>query len=357
MVRTIDAVGSIRRLRAINNKARSPSKAGYSPRGGFEAVSRPREVRVGGTLDSKQPPAKSGAPLPDKNSESPEGAGSPSFDDVRVVKALAALNSELTDAQRSLVRRNAELDAAVREKNQLLGMAAHDLRNPLGVIVGVAELLSEELAASLSQENRELLSGLMRSAESMLALINDLLDYSKVEAGRLELQLAPVDLASVLRENVAFNSLLAGKKGINLRLQIAGAPPPLINLDSRRVQQVIDNLISNALKFSHSGTTVTVTMRAGPAEVTIEVADQGQGIASDELGKLFKPFSSTRTRSTGGEKSAGLGLAIAHRIVQAHGGRIRVESEPGRGTTFFVTLPAAAPPAAAPPAAAAPAAR
>jgi two-component system OmpR family sensor kinase len=302
-------------------------------------------------LDSKQSSAKSGAPLPDKSSEPAEGAGSPPSDDARVVKALAALNSELADAQRELARCNAELDAAVREKNQLLGMAAHDLRNPLGVIVGVAELLSEELAASLTEDNRELLSGLIRSAEYMLALINDLLDYSKVEAGRLELQLAPVDLASLLRQNVAFNAILAGKKGINLRFQIAGAPPPLINLDSRRVQQVINNLISNALKFSHSGTTVTVTMRASAAEVTVEVADQGQGIASDELGKLFKPFSSTRTRSTAGEKDTGLGLAIAHRIVQAHGGGIRVESEPGRGTTFFVTLPAAAPPASAAPAA------
>jgi signal transduction histidine kinase len=305
----------------------------------------------GGILDSKQPPAKSGAPPPDKNPEPREGAGPPPSDDAGVVKALAALNSELADAHRELARRNAQLDAAVREKNQLLGMAAHDLRNPLGVIVGVAELLSEELGDSLSEENRELLSGLTRSAEYMLALINDLLDYSKVEAGRLELQLAPVDLATLLRENVAFNSILAGKKGINLRLQIEGAPPPLLNLDSRRVQQVINNLVSNALKFSHIGTTVTVTMRASPAEVTIEVADQGQGIASDELDKLFKPFTSTRTRSTAGEKSTGLGLAIAHRIVQAHGGRIRVESEPGRGTTFFVTLPAAAPPASVAPAA------
>jgi two-component system, OmpR family, sensor kinase len=263
-------------------------------------------------------------------------------DDDRVVKALAALNSELANAQRELARRNAELDSAIREKNQLLGMAAHDLRNPLGIIVGVAELLNDELADSLSEENRELLSHVSTSAEFMVRLIDDLLYYSKIEAGRLELQLATVDLAELIRQNLAFNSILASKKGIKLRFG-SGGPPPLLQLDSRRIQQVLNNLISNALKFSHGGSTITVTLRCGPAEVAIGFADEGQGIAADELGKLFQPFSSTRTRSTAGEKSTGLGLAIVRRIVEAHGGRIRVESELGRGSTFYVSLPAATP--------------
>lgn len=259
-------------------------------------------------------------------------------DNARVVHALAGLNTELANAQRELARTNAELNGAIREKNQLLGMAAHDLRNPLGIIVGIVDLLGAEPAASLSHENRELLSRVARSAAYMVELIDDMLDYSKIDAGRLELTLAPIDFADLIEQNLAFNAILANKKGIELRFERAGLAPPLV-LDARRIQQVLNNLISNALKFSHGGGTITVTLSAGDREVTLAVADEGQGIAADELGKLFKPFSSTRTRSTANEKSTGLGLAIVRRIVEAHGGYIRVESEVGRGSTFYVTLP------------------
>ena len=259
-------------------------------------------------------------------------------DDARVLQALAGLNSELANVQRELARRNAELDAAIREKNQLLGMAAHDLRNPLSVIVGVLDLLSEELADSLSAQNRDLLARVTSAAGQMQALIDDILDYSKIDAGRLDLQLAPVDVAELIRQGLEFNTLLASKKGIKLRFESERTPPTL-NLDSRRMQQVLSNLISNALKFSHAGTTITVSLRCDAAEVTIAIADEGQGIRADELEQLFKPYSRTSTRSTANEKSTGLGLAIVRRIVAAHGGRVRVESALGRGSTFYVVLP------------------
>jgi two-component system OmpR family sensor kinase len=285
-------------------------------------------------VDGKQQSETFSARSLDKGSESP--------DDARVVQALASLNSELANAQRELARKNAELSNAIKEKNQLLGMAAHDLRNPLGVIVGIVDLLNDELADSLSEEDRELFSRVLSSAEYMVRLIDDMLDYSKIDAGRLELQLHSVDVAELIRQNLAFNSILANKKGIKLHFESDGLPPPL-KLDSRRIQQVLNNLVSNALKFSHSGSTTTVTLRCSAAGVTIAIADGGQGIAADELGKLFKPFSSTSTRSTSGEKSTGLGLAIVRRIVEAHGGHIWVESELGRGSIFYVSLPAAAP--------------
>src|SRR5208283_5235042 len=188
-------------------------------------------------------------------------AGAESPDDARIVQSLAALNSELANAQRELARRNSELAGVIREKNQLLGMAAHDLRNPLGIIVGV-DMLNEELADSLSAENHELLSRVASSAEYMLGLIDDMLDYSKIDAGRLDLQLGPVNVADLIRQNIAFNSILANKKGINLRFACEGSQP-ILNLDSRRILQVLNNLISNALKFADSGTTVTVTLRSG----------------------------------------------------------------------------------------------
>ena len=264
-------------------------------------------------------------------------SGSP--DDARVVEALAGLNSELNNAQRELTQRNAELNNAIKEKNQLLGMAAHDLRNPLGIIVGIVDLLGEELAPSLSEENRELLSRVARSAAYMVELIDDMLDFSKIDAGRLDLHRLPTSIVDLIEQNLAFNSILSNKKGIALRFERTGSLPPPLMLDARRIQQVLNNLISNALKFSHAGTTITVTLHGAANEVTIAVADAGQGIAADELDKLFKPFSSTRTRATANEKSTGLGLAIVRRIVEAHGGHIRVESELGRGSTFFVTLP------------------
>ena len=258
--------------------------------------------------------------------------------DSRILQALTRLNSDLANSQRELARKNSELDAAIREKNQRLGMAAHDLRNPLGIIVGMVDVLAEELAETLSDENRTLLARVAASAGFMQGLIDDMLDYAKIEAGRLELQLQPVDLADLVRENVAFNSILAEKKGIKLRFRTEGALPP-IKLDSRRIQEVLNNLISNALKFSVAGTVIRISVRRGADEVTLAFADQGLGIAADEIGKLFMPFSVTRTRSTANEKSTGLGLAIVRRIVEAHGGRIWVESKLGAGSTFFVALP------------------
>jgi signal transduction histidine kinase len=268
-------------------------------------------------------------PQPDRNDES------------GVVKALAELNSELANTQRQLARRNAELAAAIADKNQLLGMAAHDLRNPLGIIVGVADLLSEQLAdSSLEAENRDLLSRVARSAEYMQSLIDEILDYTMVEAGRLDLQLDSADLAELIRQNLRFNTMLAAKKGISLHFACDQAPPPL-RFDSRRIQQVLDNLISNALKFSSSGTTVTVSLHSNREEAALSVADQGRGIAADQMENLFKPYRRSRTGGTANEKSFGLGLATVRRIVAAHGGRIWVESEPGHGSTLHVSLPIA----------------
>jgi signal transduction histidine kinase len=259
--------------------------------------------------------------------------------DAQVVQALEGLCNELANAQRDLARRNIELGRAIHEKNQLLGMAVHDLRNPLGIIIGVVDLLRDELTAALSEENRNLFSHVASSAEYMVQIIDDLLDYSKIEAGQLELRLQPIELAGLIQEALAFNSILANKKGIQLRF-VNESSPLLLDLDSRRLRQVFDNLISNALKFSHSDTTVTVTLYCGVGEITIAVADEGQGIAADELGKLFMPYSRTRTTSTANEHSTGLGLAIVRRIVETHSGRIWVESELGRGSIFYVSLPA-----------------
>jgi signal transduction histidine kinase len=161
---------------------------------------------------------------------------------------------------------------------------------------------------------------------------------SAIEAGHLELYLREVDLAAYLHEAQAANVMLAKAKEMELALDLA-PDLPVVTMDPERVNQIVNNLITNAIKYSFPHTVVTLRARAMGGEVAISVQDQGQGIPADEVGKLFTDFGRTSVRPTGGEKSVGLGLAIVKRMVEAHGGRIWVESQVGAGSTFAFTLP------------------
>lgn len=248
----------------------------------------------------------------------------------------------LTEALRA---QNVELAALNAQKDRFLGIAAHDLRNPLGVVLGYTDLLIGGSAGALNDDQHQILSTIRSNAEYMLGLLEDLLDFSTIQAHGLRLNLEPTDLALVVRETVALERMLAALKGIEIRLQ----PPqelPLLSLDARKVRQVVENLLSNAIKFSHRGTAVGVELGATDEHVVITVRDHGVGIPRSELERLFRPFGKTSARGTGGERSTGLGLAIVYNIVVAHGGRIEVESEVGSGSTFRVLLPRAGPPEA-----------
>jgi len=233
-----------------------------------------------------------------------------------------------------------ELDRLNRFKNQLLGMAAHDLRNPLAVVLACSELLLDgEGTAMPAGKQRDFHLRIKSNAEFMLRLIDDLLDVSCIESGRLELKLERTELGPMIARNLEFNAVLARRKGIELACRHCAAVP--VMADTRRLEQVLNNLISNAIKFSEPGTRVEVTVSRENGSVAVAVADQGQGIPADELDRLFQPFSCTSVRSTAGEKSTGLGLAIARRIIEAHRGRIWAESRPGAGSVFRFSLPAA----------------
>jgi len=249
---------------------------------------------------------------------------------------LSRLNNELANLQRELAKKNAELERVIVEKDELLGMTVHDLRNPLGVIAGYAEFLADE--AVLSPEHREFLAMIKESSGFMLRLIDDLLDINAIESGHIRLKLAPVRLATLLRRNVALNSVLAEKKKIRVVLKIADEIGE-IPLDAVKIQQVLNNFLSNAFKYSNPGTQVVVHMYRKDDEAVVTVSDEGQGIPADELANLFKPFQTTSVRGTAGEPSTGLGLAIARKIVVGHGGHVAVESEVGRGSTFSFRLP------------------
>lgn len=256
-------------------------------------------------------------------------------------KELQQVNEELRAARTQLETQNEHLAALNDQKNQFLGMAAHDLRNPLGIIQGFSTLLIEAEGLPEAQQG-QLLNRIRASSQFMLQLVDDLLDIAAIESGKLELHLAPVEVKQVFSSCVDLNTIPASQKQIGVDVELP-EDLPRIYADASKMDQVINNLLSNAIKFSHSGSRVKLAARVvGGNTVELSVRDQGQGIPAAELGKLFQAFQKSSVRATAGEKSTGLGLTIVRRIVEGHNGKIEVESEVGKGTTFTVSIPVAA---------------
>jgi len=244
----------------------------------------------------------------------------------------------LTAEKSRLYQRLLELDEL---KNKFLGIAAHDLRSPITVIKGNLDLISDGILGNVVPTQKEAIERMQVYCQKMLALINEFLDISAIESGKVTLRLEVVDSVSYLEKAFQFQQLLAKAKGIQLAMDI---PPGLsrVNVDPDRIDQVINNLVSNAIKFSRPGTVITLSAQRKDETVKVSIRDQGQGIPQDELAKLFSYYSRVSVKPTAGETSTGFGLAICKRLVEAHGGQIDVESEVGRGTTFSFTLPIAA---------------
>lgn len=210
------------------------------------------------------------------------------------------------------------------------------------MIQNYSDFLEADAGPLLNDEQRAFISTIKRTSGFMLGLVDDLLDVTSIEAGRLTLNRQPCDLGRLLADNVTVNRTLATRK--NIRLELAPAVPLLlVALDANRINQVLNNLIGNAIKCSNPGSRVSVTAAVAGDAVIISIADQGIGLSASDLPDLFEPFARATVRGTAGEKSTGLGLAIARSIIEAHGGRIWVESELGKGATFFVSLPVTAP--------------
>jgi signal transduction histidine kinase len=252
---------------------------------------------------------------------------------------MTRLNNELANLQRDLQKKNQMLEQTIKERDRYVGMAAHDLRNPLGGLTGIASLLLEGEFGELNEEQRESLQIIKDSAEHMQEIVGSMLEISKQQTGTLELNWENADLIELVDRSIAVNRPIARRKRIDIVREVELESLPL-KIDKVKITQVIDNLLSNAVKYSHSNTTVTLRVHAADSKVTTEVADQGQGIPEEEIPKLFEPFSRVKkVRSTGGERSTGLGLAICRRIVEGHGGTVEVESEWGVGSTFRFHLP------------------
>ncbi|HEY0099891.1 MAG TPA: HAMP domain-containing sensor histidine kinase [Pyrinomonadaceae bacterium] len=269
----------------------------------------------------------------------PGSAPAQLFDgDTELYNELARLNNELVTAQREMIKRNIELERLNEVKNQFIGVAAHDLRNPLQVIEGYSQILLDKHFGELTAEQHKFISVIRKNSDFMLNLITDLLYISKIEAGKLQLELKETDLAALLERNVELNRLMAGQKQINILFTHREDLPALL-IDAPKIEQVLNNLISNGIKFSHPGSKVEVWATKREREVVVSVRDEGQGIPANEIDRLFIPFENLSVKSTGGEQSTGLGLAIVKRIVEGHGGSIWVQSESGVGSNFSFSLP------------------
>ncbi|MBF0318308.1 MAG: HAMP domain-containing histidine kinase [Nitrospirae bacterium] len=243
---------------------------------------------------------------------------------------LKKLVMQYSESERKLVELN-DL------KNKFLGIAAHDLRNPLASIRGFAELMIEGATGQVNEEQKEFLSIIHDTASRMLSLLNNLLDVSVIESGRFELRLQKASLKELVSKSVRLNKMAAEGKGISIVENLSDVPEA--EFDPERITQVVDNLLSNAAKFSPAGSTVTVTLREEGGNLYMGVRDEGPGISAEDKVKLFGEFQKLSARPTGGEKSTGLGLAIVKKIIQAHGGDITVESHPGSGAEFIFSIP------------------
>lgn len=248
-----------------------------------------------------------------------------------------------TDLLNSMVVKHALLMKSLVDlnhlKNKFLGIAAHDLRNPLISIRGLSEIILSEATGPLTPEQREYLSIVHSVSDGMLSLVNNLLDVSVIESGGLELQRGWNSLRDLIEERIRIHKVMAAEKGIVLHTALSNIDREHF-FDAGKIAQVVDNLLSNAIKFSPHNSSVFIGLEKSDEEVTVSIRDEGPGIPEEDQSRIFGEFQVSTPVPTGGEKSTGLGLAIAKRIVEAHQGSLGVRSRPGHGALFHFTLPA-----------------
>jgi len=247
-----------------------------------------------------------------------------------MARDLRVKYAELREANVALERTN-------RFKSQFLANMSHELRTPLHAIIGFAEAIRDGLAGPTTVEQLEFASDIHQAGQQLLRLINDVLDFTKLESGAAELALEPCDLADLVDEVVRVTRGLAQRRGVEMATEVE--PRPLeLTADPVKLRQVLYNLLSNAIKFTEAGGRVSVRARLEREVVRVEVADTGVGIAPADLHHIFTEFRQVDASLTRRHEGAGLGLALVRRLVRLHGGDIRVASDLGRGSTFTVTL-------------------
>ncbi len=253
--------------------------------------------------------------------------------------SLEEKNLALVDVRRRLEQQAEELTRASAYKSQFLANMSHELRTPLNAIIGFTQLLHDEEVGPLEEQQKEFLGDVLRSGRHLLQLINDVLDLSKVEAGKLEFRPERVDLTKLVDEVLAVLRTAASARRARLSWDIDPSLQEVI-VDPARLKQVLYNYLSNALKFTPEGGTVSIRLTAeGEERFRLEVEDTGQGIAPEDLARLFVEFHQIYDDTSKSRGGTGLGLALTKRLVEAQGGRVGVRSAVGKGSTFFAVLP------------------
>jgi len=260
-------------------------------------------------------------------------------------EAMRHTFAELTEHNQRLQRAVARLEELDRLKSNFLATMSHELRTPLTSVIGYTEMMVEGLAGPVSSEQREYLSTILGKADQLLSLITSVLDVASLESGQLALDRTALSLADVVASEVATIQPQAGRRGIAIQLDAEGETT--VVGDRRKIRQIVASLLSNAVKFTPDRGRVGVAVRPGPLApgeadapaVQLVVSDSGIGISRDQVAKIFEPFFQVDSSSTRAFGGTGLGLTLAKAYVEAHGGRIWVDTTPGQGSTFTATFP------------------
>jgi len=252
---------------------------------------------------------------------------------------LQTLSTQLQARQAEIESKNRDLERADQMKSEFLANMSHELRTPLNAIIGFSELLQEQFYGPLNKEQDGYLSNIRGAGEHLLSLINDILDLSKIEAGRMELNLDAVDLPQILEASITILKEKAYHNSVQLSVDVGDTGA--VTADPRKLKQILYNLLSNAVKFTPSGGAVSLTAHIHGEVAAIAVTDTGTGISAEDQGKLFHEFSQVDGSLSRRHEGTGLGLALTKRLVELHGGTITVHSTPGVGSTFTVRLPVA----------------
>lgn len=241
--------------------------------------------------------------------------------------------------EKAMKAARAEAELSAKAKSSFLGTMSHELRTPLNAIIGFSEIIEAAAGKSADERLAENATEIRKAGRHMLGVINDILEMSKIESGALHLNLADYSIAEILEDCVPMIRDRVDAKEQTLDIRIA-RDTPLVQLDMRRVRQVLLNLLTNASKFTPTGGSITVAVRGTKAGgCLVAIADTGVGMTPDDMRTAMRPFGQVQNMYTRTEDGTGLGLAISHGLVRAHGGEFYMESEPGVGTTVVVTLP------------------
>jgi len=246
--------------------------------------------------------------------------------------------TERKQAEEKLKNAHDKLKEYNQLKDEFVSTASHELRTPLSIIMGAIRLVLDEIPGQIVEEQRDVLATAMESVQRLSRIVNSLLTISKIESGKLNLQKTVVNICELIKDTVSNYESLAQENGIHIDCEIPSKSVDIC-LDPDKTKEVLINLISNSLKFTPEGGWVKIICTEQDKEVLISVQDSGVGIAKEYIPKLFDKFTQFDRKAGSGEKGTGLGLAIVKKLVEIHGGKIKVESEVGQGTIFTISLP------------------